>query len=110
MGQKKDIKRQKEKLEAMKKEAEEERAKARIAARERVLLDFEKGQLFANPDVSTSTSGSDSQQGTFSHISHLIFGLLTISFQPEGLNENLHLILQLSKTSLKKLKKLLFAK
>jgi nitric oxide synthase-interacting protein len=62
VGQKKDIKRQKEKLEAMKKEAEEERAKARIAARERVLLDFEKGQLFANPDVSTSTSGSDSQQ------------------------------------------------
>ncbi|KAI8989019.1 hypothetical protein BD414DRAFT_322880 [Trametes punicea] len=40
-----DIKRQKVRLEAMKKEAEEERQRAREAARERVLRDFEKGQL-----------------------------------------------------------------
>jgi nitric oxide synthase-interacting protein len=65
VGQKKDIKRQKEKLEAMKKEAEEERARARRSARERVLADFEKGQLFANPTIGTSTSGSDSQKRMF---------------------------------------------
>lgn len=40
-----DIKRQKVRLEAMKKEAEEERERAREAARERVLREFEKGQL-----------------------------------------------------------------
>lgn len=65
MGQKKDIKRQKDKLEAMKKEVEEERVRARKLARERVLADFEKGQLFANPTAGTSTSGSDSQKRTF---------------------------------------------
>jgi nitric oxide synthase-interacting protein len=43
--QKKDIKRQKERLEALKKEAEQEKARAKEAARERVLADFEKGQL-----------------------------------------------------------------
>ncbi|KAF8961809.1 hypothetical protein BDZ97DRAFT_1663530 [Flammula alnicola] len=45
LTQKKNIKRQTAKLEALKKEAEEERARAREAARERVLLDFERGQL-----------------------------------------------------------------
>lgn len=68
VGQKKDIKRQKEKLEAMKKEAEAEVVKAKEAARDRVLVDFEKGQLFANPTAGTSTSGSDSQDGAFPHI------------------------------------------
>jgi len=43
--QKKDIKRQKERLERLKKDAEEEKEKAREAARERILRDFEKGQL-----------------------------------------------------------------
>jgi len=43
--QKKDIKRQKDRLEALKKEVEEERTLARQAARERVLRDFERGQL-----------------------------------------------------------------
>ncbi|EDR01187.1 uncharacterized protein LACBIDRAFT_254899 [Laccaria bicolor S238N-H82] len=43
LTQKKDIKRQKERLDAMKKEAEEERTRVRAAARERVLLEFEKG-------------------------------------------------------------------
>ena len=43
--QKKDIKRQKDRLEALKKEVEEERTRARQAARERVLRDFERGQL-----------------------------------------------------------------
>ena len=43
--QKKDIKRQKDKLEGMKKDAEDERTKVKEAARERVLEEFEKGQL-----------------------------------------------------------------
>jgi nitric oxide synthase-interacting protein len=45
VAQKKDIKRQKDRLEALKKEVEEERARARQAARERVVRDFERGQL-----------------------------------------------------------------
>ncbi|KAF5325225.1 hypothetical protein D9619_009715 [Psilocybe cf. subviscida] len=45
LSQKNAIKRQKQKIEALKKEAEEERARAREAARQRVLLDFERGQL-----------------------------------------------------------------
>lgn len=53
--QKTNIKRQKAKLEALKKEAEEERARAREAARERVLLDFERGQLGLG---SSSAAGS----------------------------------------------------
>jgi nitric oxide synthase-interacting protein len=51
----------------MKKEAEVEVVKAKQAARERVLVDFEKGQLFANPAAGTTTSGADSQEGTFSY-------------------------------------------
>ncbi|KAI0819912.1 hypothetical protein BC628DRAFT_1331815 [Trametes gibbosa] len=52
-----DIKRQKVRLEAMKKEAEEERERAREAARERVLHEFEKGQLglAATSGISTSS-------------------------------------------------------
>lgn len=45
MTQKKDIKRQKERLELWKRESEEEKVRAREAARERVLLEFEKSQL-----------------------------------------------------------------
>lgn len=60
LTQKKDIKRQKERLDAMKKEAEEERTRVRAAARERVLLEFEKGQLglAGNPTVAGTKSGS----------------------------------------------------
>ncbi|PSS37967.1 hypothetical protein PHLCEN_2v194, partial [Hermanssonia centrifuga] len=58
-----DIKRQKVKLEALKREAEEERQRAREAARERVLLDFEKGQLGLSGSISVATtSGSDSKE------------------------------------------------
>ena len=58
MAQKKDIKRQKERLEALKKEAEQEKARAKEAARERVLVDFEKGQLglIAVSAVATSSA------------------------------------------------------
>ncbi|TFK25457.1 hypothetical protein FA15DRAFT_703717 [Coprinopsis marcescibilis] len=64
LTQKKDIKRQKERLEALKKEAEEEKARARQAARERVLLEFEKGQLglAAAPTVITTKGNGDSEQ------------------------------------------------
>lgn len=64
MSQKKDIKRQKERLEQLKREAEEEKQRALEAARERVLRDFEKGQLGLSANlpaiVSTSTSGAES--------------------------------------------------
>jgi hypothetical protein len=49
----------------MKNEAEGEIVKAKEAARGRVLEDFEKGQLFANPAVGTTTSGADSHERTF---------------------------------------------
>ncbi|KAL0567668.1 hypothetical protein V5O48_014332 [Marasmius crinis-equi] len=68
LTQKKDIKRQKEKLEALKREAEEERLRAKEAARERVLADFEKGQLglSGRPSVTTGTNrevGESKQDG-----------------------------------------------
>lgn len=62
MNQKKDIKRQKERLEKLKREVEEEKQRALEAARERVLRDFEKGQLTlsANLPAIVSTSGAES--------------------------------------------------
>jgi nitric oxide synthase-interacting protein len=55
VSQKKDIQRQKSKLETLKREAEQEKARAKDAARERVLLDFEKGQLrLAGTSASTA--------------------------------------------------------
>jgi nitric oxide synthase-interacting protein len=60
VSQKKDIKRQKEKLEAMKREAEEEKEKAKEAARERVLLDFERSQLaLAGGPIAPSTKSTE---------------------------------------------------
>jgi len=59
LAQKKDIKRQKERLEALKKEAEQEKARAKEAARERVLADFEKGQLGLTAVSSVTTSGAE---------------------------------------------------
>ena len=59
MAQKKDIKRQKERLDALKKEAEQEKVKAKEAARERVLAEFEKGQLGLAAVSSVTTSGTD---------------------------------------------------
>ncbi|KAJ3485469.1 hypothetical protein NLI96_g4942 [Meripilus lineatus] len=56
-----DIKRQKVRLEALKKEAEEERERAREAARERVLLEFEKGQLGLAAPSTISTSGTNNK-------------------------------------------------
>ncbi|KAH0831227.1 hypothetical protein J3R83DRAFT_13808 [Lanmaoa asiatica] len=62
LSQKKDIKRQKVRLEQLKREAEEEKQRALEAARERVLRDFEKGQLglSANlPAIPIPTSGTE---------------------------------------------------
>jgi nitric oxide synthase-interacting protein len=60
VAQKKDIKRQKERLEALKKESEQEKVKAKQAARERVLADFEKGQLgLAAASAAVTTSGAE---------------------------------------------------
>ncbi|KAF9063710.1 hypothetical protein BDP27DRAFT_1231713 [Rhodocollybia butyracea] len=62
LTQKKDIKRQKERLEALKREAEEDKKRARQAARDRVLSEFEKGQLgLAAASNTTTTSGSTSE-------------------------------------------------
>jgi nitric oxide synthase-interacting protein len=65
--QKKDIKRQKERLEQLKKEIEEEKERAREAARERVLRDFEKGQLglSANLPSVASSSGVGAKDCTY---------------------------------------------
>ena len=66
VGQIGDIKRQKVRLEALKKEAEEERQRAREAARDRVLLEFEKGQLGLAATSVISTSGQvDSSERAF---------------------------------------------
>jgi nitric oxide synthase-interacting protein len=59
VAQRKDIKRQKERLEALKKEAEQEKLKAKEAARERVLADFEKGQLGLASAAAVTTSGAE---------------------------------------------------
>ncbi|EMD36841.1 hypothetical protein CERSUDRAFT_114763 [Gelatoporia subvermispora B] len=56
-----DIKRQKARLEKLKQETEEERQRAREAARERVLLEFEKGQLGLVNQSVISTSGTESK-------------------------------------------------
>lgn len=76
VSQKKDIKKQKERLAALKKEAEAERMRAKESARQRVLLDFEKGQLglAAAPSVS-GTTGSDYNEGEAQMWLNLQFGL-----------------------------------
>ena len=53
-------------LEALKREAEEERQRAREAARERVLLEFERGQLgLAGAAAVATTSGSDAKERAY---------------------------------------------
>lgn len=63
VSQKKDIKRQKNRLEALKKEAEAEKDRAKEAARERVLADFERGQLGLGANVSGSVISTSSSEG-----------------------------------------------
>ena len=62
--QKKNIKRQKDRLEGLKQEAEEERARARQAARERVVKDFERGQLKLASGPSTVENGGSEAKET----------------------------------------------
>jgi nitric oxide synthase-interacting protein len=63
--QKKDIKRQKQRLDALKKEHAEEQDRARAAARERVLQEFEKGQLGLGPSATSTTNGADNNDGEY---------------------------------------------
>lgn len=59
----------------MKREAEEEKQRARQAARERVLLEFEKGQLglASTSTTGTTTSGSATEPGAAKMRSSLSF-------------------------------------
>ncbi|KAF8916726.1 hypothetical protein CPB85DRAFT_1289267 [Mucidula mucida] len=70
LTQKKDIKQQKAKLEKMKREAEEEKERAKQAARERVLLEFERGQLglAATATTGTTSAGESSKEGALRQI------------------------------------------
>ncbi|KAI0312917.1 hypothetical protein OF83DRAFT_1066426 [Amylostereum chailletii] len=64
LTQKKDIKRQKERLAALQKEAEAEKARAKAAARERVLEEFEKGHIgLGATTAGITTSGADLEAG-----------------------------------------------
>jgi nitric oxide synthase-interacting protein len=79
VSQKKDIKRQKEKLEMLKKEAEEEKARAKEGARERVLLEFEKSQLGltgAPAAAAATTPGADSNEGEVTRDRILIWSFI----------------------------------
>ncbi|KAJ7127189.1 hypothetical protein C8R44DRAFT_874258 [Mycena epipterygia] len=58
LSQKKDLKRQKDKAEQIRKEIESEVERAKAAARERVLQDFERGQLGLASTASSSVSAS----------------------------------------------------
>lgn len=83
VNQKKDIKRQKDRLEALKKEAEEERARARQAARERVLRDFERGQLGlagnSTENESATSNAEGCESGCIFKMSTILYG--TIFYQ-----------------------------
>ncbi|KAJ6544853.1 hypothetical protein DFH09DRAFT_663844 [Mycena vulgaris] len=60
LSQKKDLKRQKDKAEQIRKEIEAEVERAKAAARERVLQDFERGQLGLASTASSSVSAAES--------------------------------------------------
>jgi nitric oxide synthase-interacting protein len=62
LSQKKDIKRFKTKLEELAREEEAEKARAAQAARERVLRDFERGQLGLASRKDQRTSGADKEK------------------------------------------------
>ncbi|KAF8902559.1 hypothetical protein CPB84DRAFT_1707514 [Gymnopilus junonius] len=68
LTQKNAIKRQKAEIQALRKEAEEERVRAREVARERVLLDFERGQLSLGPkspnQQEPNSSSDDAKTGS----------------------------------------------
>ncbi|KZT38939.1 hypothetical protein SISSUDRAFT_1046260 [Sistotremastrum suecicum HHB10207 ss-3] len=62
LEQKKTMKRQKAKIEALKKEEEEEKERVRAAARERVLRDFEKGQVGIFASGTRDTQGASEKK------------------------------------------------
>lgn len=94
--QKKDIKRQKDRLEALKNEAEEDRTRARQAARERVLRDFERGQLglgrgFIEKNGSEENGNRGEERKTLTMFPSYILSLDSPTVQPEERNEKLPL-------------------
>lgn len=105
VAQKKDIKRQKERLEALKKEAEQEKSRAKEAARERVLADFEKGQLALAAVPAVTTAGAE-VAGNGVHIT-FFFSLPSITFfcQVVGPSVNSHSTPQQPKRSRRRLKR-----
>jgi nitric oxide synthase-interacting protein len=75
VAQKKDIKRQKQRLDALKREHADEQARAKAAARERVLAEFERGQLgLAGPSLALSTNGKP-EEGLPPPCNHLLLGV-----------------------------------
>lgn len=66
MAQKKDIRRQKERFEALHQEEEEEKERVKEAARQRVLENFEKGQsglgIGHHLDKHTRNGGTDANE------------------------------------------------
>src|SRR6266404_6693267 len=105
--QKKDIKRQKERLDILRKKAEQEKAKAKEAARERVLAEFEKGQLGLAVVASVTTSGTDAPgNGVYLVIPERPNVIGTLFFlQALAPSENSPLIPQRRKSWLKKPKR-----
>ena len=75
--QKKDIKKQKERLEAMKRDAEEEKARAKAAARERVLAEFERSHIGLAATSTVSTSARDSDERAPISSTSLSYPMLT---------------------------------
>jgi hypothetical protein len=105
--QKKDIKRQKERLEALKKEAEHEKTRAKEAARERVLADFEKGQLGLAAVAAVTTPGTE-VPGSKVHLFCFYRQLITCFCQGVGSSVNSRLILRQQKRWYKKLRRQLY--
>lgn len=66
LKQKQDIKRHQVKLEAMAKEEEEQKAQAKAAARERVLLDFERRHLGLGSAKRVGSSAGEGEQAALS--------------------------------------------
>ena len=84
LAQKKDMKRVKDKMEAMRREEEEAKKEAREKARERVLRDFELGQLGIGMKRKEMEGQSAAEQGA--SLCFLSWLLLTLSFQLDGMS------------------------
>jgi nitric oxide synthase-interacting protein len=65
VAQKKEIKRQKERIEVLRREEEEEKERVKESARQRVLRDFERGQLglVAGPSFDKDAKDAGAETG-----------------------------------------------